>query len=585
VKPRPNPTLHALSLFPSLSTVLKNLLSSLLSSLQPDGGVKKTITHAGVGFDTPETGDEVSVHYVGTLLDGSTFDSSRERGTPFVFTLGKGQVIKGWDVGVATMTKGQTAVLECAPEYAYGAAGSPPKIPANATLKFEVELLSWKSVKDVAGDGGVIKEAVSEGGGWKTPTDKDEVRAKFCLKVVEGTGEGAGLSSPAGGEEEAVFELGAAPARGLAVALRTMKKGEVASLTLKPPYTLPAGAPESAAGPTLAGTLTLTSWASVEAVTPDGGVVKKMVVDSESWSKATPGSKVVLKLTATALPDGPDGPPAPAPYLTADAFEFTVDEGEDAGVPEGLDLAVRSLAEGDRALVTATGARYVGHDVPGNPPAVRWDVTLTSLTKAKEAWEMGDDEKVEAATAAKAGGNDKFKAGAWEAAIKKYKRALSLVEYDTGFGPGAKAAAGDLKKAVNLNLAAAHLKIGDWKAAGAAADAVLAKDGLNGKALYRRAQARLGTQDYVEAERDVRAALDADPASRDARALLARIKKEGAAADKKERARYANMFDRLARLEAKEAKQGGGEEVAAMEADVPAAPAVGVAAVPEVETV
>jgi FK506-binding protein 4/5 len=521
---------------------------------QPDGGVKKTITVAGDGYETPEAGDEVSVHYTGTLLDGTKFDSSRDRGSPFVFKLGQGAVIKGWDVGVATMTKGQRATLVCAPEYAYGSAGSPPKIPANATLSFDVELLSWKSVKDIAGDGGVIKAVTVEGSGWKTPTDRDEVRVKFSLKAAEG---GSGeLTSPGDGSEEAVFTLGSAPAKGLAVALRTMKKGEAATLTLKPPYT-GAGDDEKTGGPTLTGPVELVGWAAVEDVTPDGGVVKKVLVDTESWQKATPGSTVKVKLTATAL--GPDGQPAGKPFTENEALEFIVDEEQ---VPDGLDKAVATMAEGERALVTASAAYAYGEtggggpDGKGVPPGcgVRWDVTLEKLTKAKESWEMDDAEKVEAAATAKEKGNAAFKAGKWEAAIKKYKRALGCVEYDTGFGAEAKSGAADLKKAVNLNLAAAHLKLGAWKEAAAAADAVLAKDGSHAKALFRRAQARLGTQDFLDAERDARAAVDADPASREARALLARVKKEAAAFDKKERAAYANMFARLSKLEAKEAK-------------------------------
>lgn len=86
----------------------------------------------------PVKGAKVKVHYVGTLEDGTKFDSSRDRNEMFEFTLGKGQVIKGWDKGVATMQIGEKAILKCSPEYGYGAAGSPPTIPPNATLLFEV---------------------------------------------------------------------------------------------------------------------------------------------------------------------------------------------------------------------------------------------------------------------------------------------------------------------------------------------------------------------------------------------------------------------------------------------------------------
>ena len=93
---------------------------------------------------TPPAGAKVEVHYVGTLLsDGSKFDSSRDRPGNFKFVIGKGAVIKGWDTGVATMHKGEKAELFCRADYAYGEPGSPPKIPGGATLKFEVELLSW----------------------------------------------------------------------------------------------------------------------------------------------------------------------------------------------------------------------------------------------------------------------------------------------------------------------------------------------------------------------------------------------------------------------------------------------------------
>ena len=111
-----------------------------MTALTEDGGLLKEVLRAGEGVQ-PVEGDEVEVHYVGTLENGEKFDSSRDRGEPFKFQIGQKQVIKGWDEGVATMKVGELAVLTCRADYAYGEAGSPPKIPPNATLRFEVELL------------------------------------------------------------------------------------------------------------------------------------------------------------------------------------------------------------------------------------------------------------------------------------------------------------------------------------------------------------------------------------------------------------------------------------------------------------
>jgi FKBP-type peptidyl-prolyl cis-trans isomerase len=95
----------------------------------------------GAGIEAT-SGKTVSVHYVGTLTNGNKFDSSRDRGTPFSFTLGAGQVIRGWDQGVAGMKIGGLRRLTIPPDLAYGDRGFPPVIPPQSTLVFEVELLA-----------------------------------------------------------------------------------------------------------------------------------------------------------------------------------------------------------------------------------------------------------------------------------------------------------------------------------------------------------------------------------------------------------------------------------------------------------
>lgn len=135
------------------------------------GQLFKTVLVEGTGR-YPAKGSKVSVHYVGTLMDGTEFDSSRKRGSFFEFQLGKGQVIKGWDLGVATMKVGEKSILRCLPEYAYGASGHPPTIPANSTLKFEVELFSWTKEEDISSekDRSVMKRVLLDGVGLENPS-------------------------------------------------------------------------------------------------------------------------------------------------------------------------------------------------------------------------------------------------------------------------------------------------------------------------------------------------------------------------------------------------------------------------------
>jgi len=114
-----------------------------------DGTGQEVVTPTGLKYvdhvigtgASPKKGQQVSVHYTGRLTDGKTFDSSVDRGQPFQFQIGVGQVIRGWDEGITTMKVGGKRTLTIPPELGYGAAGFPGAIPPNATLIFDVELL------------------------------------------------------------------------------------------------------------------------------------------------------------------------------------------------------------------------------------------------------------------------------------------------------------------------------------------------------------------------------------------------------------------------------------------------------------
>ncbi|KKR14677.1 MAG: Peptidyl-prolyl cis-trans isomerase [Candidatus Falkowbacteria bacterium GW2011_GWA2_39_24] len=121
----------------------KDINNNNMETTQPiSSGLQIDVLQAGTGTAVTKAGDTISVHYTGTLLDGTKFDSSVDRGQPFSFTLGVGQVIQGWDQGLLNMKVGEKRKLTIPADLGYGSRGAGAIIPPNATLVFATELMA-----------------------------------------------------------------------------------------------------------------------------------------------------------------------------------------------------------------------------------------------------------------------------------------------------------------------------------------------------------------------------------------------------------------------------------------------------------
>jgi peptidylprolyl isomerase len=123
------------------STALQEISPMSDNTITTASGLQYRDVEVGTG-ESPKAGQQVTVHYTGTLTDGKKFDSSRDRNSPFTFIIGVGQVIRGWDEGVLSMKVGGRRILTIPADLGYGARGAGGVIPPNATLVFDVELLS-----------------------------------------------------------------------------------------------------------------------------------------------------------------------------------------------------------------------------------------------------------------------------------------------------------------------------------------------------------------------------------------------------------------------------------------------------------
>ncbi|XP_076663805.1 FK506-binding protein 59kD isoform X2 [Andrena cerasifolii] len=200
-------------------------------SPKQDGGILKEIIKEGVGDETPAPRSNVTVHYTGTFLDGTKFDSSKDRNEAFTFKLKKGCIIKAWTIGIATMKKGEIARFTCAPEYAYGSRGVPPTIPPNATLLFVIEMIGWTG-DDLSPDkdGSIEKFQIIQGKDYLTPYEGALVNIHLTGMYNDKVFENRDVQFSFGeGEEYGVIE-------GVEKALVSFRSGEKSRLKIKSKY-------------------------------------------------------------------------------------------------------------------------------------------------------------------------------------------------------------------------------------------------------------------------------------------------------------------------------------------------------------
>ncbi|KAI9142676.1 hypothetical protein BKA69DRAFT_1123743 [Paraphysoderma sedebokerense] len=529
-------------------------------NITQDGGVTKTVLAKGNKWKQPEVGDEVHLLYTGRLVpkDGNeekkVFDSNTNRESPFTFPLGRGQVIQGWDKGIATMKKGEKAVLTIKPEYGYGETGAGDSIPPNSTLEFEVELLGWKSVNALTTDNRVTLKILNKSEDWKTPRDDYQCFVRFKGHYEDGI--------VFDQQDEFSFTLAVDESRCppyLATAVRKMKKGEVGLLTVHPEHlkdngTLPSNIDSTK---TLKYEVELKYWYEVERI--EGGVIlKKILKEGDGWKKPKDGSKVKLVVEGRYADDD-------VVFLShPDPVEYTLGTNT---LPEAVEVAVETMKKGEKAHVTSPGDYGYGHTLAvekgiASEKEIVFDIELLEFDEVKETWDLKLPEKISTADDCRNYGNIYFKDSKLRSAIRKYERALKYIEHervpdstsnsdstepstvddesDASLGPKLES----LKVACWSNLSMCYLKQSNWRKVIELTSKILEtkSNKTNIKALYRRSLALYNLVELDDAKNCIQKACEVDPENMDVRRLQMMITKRIKEVEAKEKQLFKKMF-------------------------------------------
>lgn len=532
------------------NTAMADTTTTKPEDIMGDGSILKTVIKAGTGAEKPAWGNKVKVHYVGTLTaDGTKFDSSRDRDSPFDFQVGSG-VITGWSEAVPTMALGEVAKFTIAPDKAYGPGGSPPKIPANASLDFEIELLSFTDREDVLQDGSLMKKSIGkpDEDSWVTPNAHCNVELKI---VIDGQD-----------EKEVSWKAGPFCVHGLPSKLREgifeMRKGEKCS------FLLPMDAPG------VDYEVTLVSWVENEECVngDDGAVVKRVerdkLIGKDDWK--TPHDLDTVYVRGRVWVDGDETQKVEYGEVDGGAVDvrgnhdgepvcnYVVDEdlttSTGVQVCPGVDCVVRKMKVGE--VSTAIIRKDLGfRDGPFAGKALRCRLELVKIVPQTPNWEIkGAAEKVEAVNAKRVLGNAWVARGDVPRAIRRYGAAIEIGDSDYDITEEeAKSKLREAVAACKLNRAMCHLKLKHYASCEKDCEDVLDVDPASVKALFRLGKCQLALDHWDAAKESFRKVLELDDGNVEARRGLQSVRAAEKAQKDKDKKLYAGkkLFDGKAR--------------------------------------
>lgn len=473
--------------------------------------------------------------------DGQTVDSSRERCQVFVYKVGQGQVIKGWDLAVCSMRKGEHARFTIAPPLAFGDEGSSDLgVPAGFSVVLELELLKCPARQDLFEDGGAVLLEVKDAASGRQPRASDEVQITYKVVV---RGEGVAMA-----QQHVVYKLGSERLGRLAQvmdqALLTMKRGDEVIVTCQPDYAFGSGEGQYAKK-VCSISIALEEIFEVHDMSLgllDKTVLRKRIKEGAGTDRIHDGATVQIRVVSVSANDE---------KVLSEQCELSFKAGH-GEVCDAIEGSVIGMRKGDEAALRCESAEACAGGLLGLANGLQTPIMIhiavLSFEQVKDKWDLSSGERLEQGRERKGIAGELFKKGRIRLAAKHYETIADLFARLDFFQEDEQLAAAELWRVASLNKAMCMLKMGQMKVVKELCTSVLKQDTSNPKALFRRAKAAVELKEYTEAIADLERLLEVEPASQDGRALLREAKRLRKHNDGQQSSTYARMCAGLGSL-------------------------------------